>query len=88
MTYTVVVIREEDCRYTAFIPALNDVASFGDSLPEALQMVENAATLYLETLRDHGWPIPQDHPQIQIDMSDAVEAFVYRIPLREAIPLA
>ena len=51
-------------------------------------MAENAATLYLETLRDHGWPIPQDHPQIQIDMSDAVEAFVYRIPLREAIPLA
>ncbi|HPO07066.1 MAG TPA: type II toxin-antitoxin system HicB family antitoxin, partial [bacterium] len=53
-SYTVVVSREEDGRYSACIPALNDVASFGDTLPEALRMVEEAATLYLETIRDMG----------------------------------
>jgi predicted RNase H-like HicB family nuclease len=60
MIYTVVVIRESDGRYTAFVPSLNDVASFGNTVPEALQMVGEAATLYLETLRDQNWPIPPD----------------------------
>jgi len=88
MTYTVVVIREEDGRYTAFIPALNDVASFGDTLPEALQMVEEAAALYLDTLREQKWPIPADSPHVKIDMTDAAEAFIYRLPVREATPIA
>jgi predicted RNase H-like HicB family nuclease len=61
MIYTVVVIRESDGRYTAFVPSLNSVASFGNTVPEALQMVGEAATLYLETLRDRNWPIPPDN---------------------------
>jgi predicted RNase H-like HicB family nuclease len=83
MTYTVVVIREEDGRYTAFAPALNDVASFGDTLPEALQMVEEAISAYVDTLRSRGWPVPDDDPQVTVDMSDTAEAFVYRLPIRE-----
>ena len=84
MTYTVVVIREEDGRYTAFAPALNEVASFGDTLPEALQMVEEAISAYVETLRSRGWPVPGDSPQVTVDMTDTAEAFVYRLPIREA----
>jgi len=62
MTYTVVVTREADGRYTAFVPALNDVASFGDTLPQALQMVEEAVSAYLETVRAHGWPVAAEDP--------------------------
>jgi len=86
MIYTVVVIREDDGRYTAFVPALNDVASFGDTLPEALQMVEEAISLYLETLREQNWPLPPDSPQFNIDMTGASEAFIYKLPIREATP--
>jgi len=82
MTYTVVVTREEDGRYTAVVPALRDCASFGDTLPEALQNVEEAISLYVETLRDHGWPIPEDTPAVSVDMSEAAEAFVYRLAVR------
>ena len=88
MTYTVVVMREEDGRYTAFAPALNDCASFGDTLPEALQMVEEAISLYVETLREQGWPVPPDDPHISVDMSESAEAFVYRLPIRETATVA
>ncbi|MFH1737601.1 MAG: type II toxin-antitoxin system HicB family antitoxin [bacterium] len=88
MMYTVVVIREEDGRYTAFVPSLNDVASFGDTLPEALQMVEEAASLYLETLREQEWPIPPDNPNVNVDMSQAAEAYIYKLPIREETPIA
>jgi predicted RNase H-like HicB family nuclease len=73
MTYTVVVNREEDGRYTAFAPALNDCASFGDTLPEALQMVEEAVSLYIATLRKHGWPVPPDDPQVTVDVTEVGE---------------
>ena len=71
MTYTVVVTREEDGRYTAFAPALNECASFGDTLPDALQQVEEAIALFVETLRAHGWPVPEDDPHVTVDMSEA-----------------
>ncbi len=84
LTYTVVLIREEDGRYTAFAPALNDCASFGHSLPEALRNVEEAMALYVETLRDKGWPVPADNPHVDVDMTEASEAFVYKLTIREA----
>ena len=83
MTYTVVVIREADGRYTAFAPALNDVASFGDTLPEALLMVGEAISAYVETLQRRGWPVPADSTEVTVDMSDTAEAFVYKLPIRE-----
>ena len=73
MKYTVAVIREEDGRYTACIPALNDVSSFGDTLPEALKMIEEAARLYLDALNEKNWPVPTDNPQINVDMTEASE---------------
>jgi predicted RNase H-like HicB family nuclease len=81
-TFVVVVIREADGRYTAFAPALQDCASIGDTLPTALQMVEEAIGLYLSTLEAKGWPVPEDDPRVAVDMTDVAEAFVYRLPIR------
>jgi predicted RNase H-like HicB family nuclease len=80
--YTVVVLREDDGRYTAYVPALNDCASFGDTLPEALMMVQEAMSLYVATLRDHDWPIPADNPRVTVDMTESPEISVYRLPVR------
>jgi len=88
LTYTVVVVREEDGRYTAFAPALNDCASFGATLPEALQMVEEAISLYVESRRARGWPVPPDDPHVALDMTEAAEAFVYKLAIREAAEVA
>ena len=88
MVYTVVVKRDPDGRYAAFAPALNSAGSFGDTLPEALQMAEEAIALYVETLRDKGWEIPPDNPHVEVDMTETMEASVYRLHIREAHTVA
>lgn len=88
LVYTVVVLKEADGRYSAFAPALEDCGSFGDTLPEALQMAEEAISLYLESRRAHGWAIPPDNPQVCVDMTEAREASVYRLTIREAEKVA
>jgi predicted RNase H-like HicB family nuclease len=87
-TYTVVVKQEADGRYVAVAPALRDCGSFGDTLPEALQMAEEAISLYLEGLREHGWEVPPDNPFVTVDMSDGREAFVIALKIREAAQAA
>ena len=82
--YTVVVISEQDGRYTAFAPALNECASFGDTLPEALAMVQDAMSLYVAALRDRGWPIPPDSPKVTVDMTESPEAWLQRLPVAVA----
>ena len=55
-TYTVVVVPERDGRYSVTVPALNDCATFGESLPEALSMAEEAILAYLDGLQALGKP--------------------------------
>ena len=88
MDYTVVVKRDPDGRYTACAPALDGAGSFGDTLPEALQMTEEAIALYVETLRERGWKVPQDNPRVEVDMTEASEVYVYRLHVREAHAVA
>ena len=88
MTYTVVIMREDDGRYTAFAPALNDCASFGDTREEALLMVADAMSLYVETLREHGWPVPNDNPHVSVDMTESTDVHICRVPVREAALVA
>lgn len=86
--YTVIVTREPDGHYSGYAPALEDCGSFGDTLPEALQMTEEAIRLYLECRRELGWPIAPDDPHVSLDMSGTQEAFVYRLTVREDKPVA
>jgi len=89
MTYTVVVLHEQDGRYSAIVPAL-DVASWGRTVPEALRMVEEALRLHLESLQAHGDPIPPDSSSFEVDMGDATDAVIYKLVLgeREEAPVA
>lgn len=59
-TYTIVLTREEDGRYSASVPALPGCHTWGDSLDHALQMAQEAISLYLEDLRAHHEPEPRD----------------------------
>ncbi len=70
ITYTVVLLHEQDGRYSAIVPAL-ECASWGHNIPEALRMVEEAIELHLESLQAHGEPVPQDTSSFPVDMGDA-----------------
>ncbi len=90
LTYTVVLLREQDGRYSALIPALSGCATWGDDVPHALRMAEEAAALYVESLAAHGQPIPADPDSFTVEVGDATAATVHHITigLEEAAPVA
>jgi predicted RNase H-like HicB family nuclease len=88
LTYTVVALREQDGRYSMIVPALDHLASFGNALPEALRMIEDAILLYVEQLRADGRPVPEDTATFTVEMGDAAEAHVYKVTVREAAAVA
>ena len=58
--YTVILGRESGGGYHAFCPALKGCHSEGDTLDEALANIREAVEAYLESIKAHGDPIPQE----------------------------
>ena len=89
-SYTVVLLHEQDGRYSVSVPALPGCHTWGDTIPEALRMVEEAIECHLEVLQDHGDPVPEDLGTFTVDMGDAKDALAYRVTIgeREAAPVA
>jgi len=88
MTYTVVLMREEDGGYSVSVPALTGCHTQGDALGEALMMAEEAIRLYIEVLDEDGKPRPADAPDVRVNLEGATEALVYRLPTRETASVA
>jgi len=61
MRYTVVLLADPHEGYTAVVPALPGCVSEGDSVEEALNMVAEAISLYLESAKQHEEAIPVEH---------------------------
>ena len=62
--YRVVLVPEEDGAFSVFVPALLGCYTQGDTREEALSMAKEAIELHLESLREHGEPIPGDHVEV------------------------
>ena len=56
--YTTIFERQADGRYTATVPALNFISTFGETMDEAREMVKDMIQIYLESLRADGQEIP------------------------------
>jgi predicted RNase H-like HicB family nuclease len=87
VSYTVVLVREKDGRYSVSVPALKGCHTWGESLPEALRMAREAVLAYLEGDRALGKPPPPpDTGAFAGRLGDADEALVCRVtvPLEEA----
>jgi predicted RNase H-like HicB family nuclease len=65
--FTIFVTPEEGA-YVVDVPALPGCHSVGNTLPEAIQNAQEAIGLYLDTLKEHGEPIPDEteHPQASV----------------------
>jgi predicted RNase H-like HicB family nuclease len=70
MKYRVLIETDEDGAFSAQVPSLPGCISQGKTREEALKNVKEAVTLYLESLSEHGDPIP---PSIQEEIIE-VEA--------------
>jgi predicted RNase H-like HicB family nuclease len=58
MKFRVLIEQDEDGVFVATVPALPGCATQGPTRAEALKNVQEAIEVYLESLRDHGDPIP------------------------------
>lgn len=58
--YTGLFERDDEGGYHAFVPALPGCHSQGDTLDEAVANLREAIELYIESLRDHGEPVPSE----------------------------
>jgi len=88
MTYTVVLVRDEDGGYCVHVPALKGCHTEGDTLPEALEMARDAIECYLGSLEKHGEPCPPDVHTVTFDWENGTEALVYRLSVSEAVAVA
>jgi predicted RNase H-like HicB family nuclease len=58
MKYRVLIERDEDGVYVATVPSLPGCISDGPTREVALENVREAIALYIESLKEHGDPIP------------------------------
>ena len=79
MTYTVVLLKEQDGRYSVLVASLKGCATWGETLPEALRMAAEAIAAHLEGLEELGLPIPANCDTVTFEMGDATEAAVYKL---------
>lgn len=60
LRYTAIFEPAEEGGYVVSVPALPGCVTQGDTMEEAMEMVKDAIALYIESLRDHNEPIPEE----------------------------
>ena len=60
MQYTI-VIEESPRNYAAYVPDLPGCVATGMSREEAVREIGQAIRLHIESLREHGEPVPEPH---------------------------
>ena len=76
LQYYTVYKKESEGGYTAIAPSLPGCVSYGKTLDEAKEMVEDAIKGYLVSLRKHKEPIPPPDVDVMAGMV-AVNGFRY-----------
>jgi predicted RNase H-like HicB family nuclease len=68
MKYRVVIEQDEDGMFVIEAPALPGCISQGSTYNEALQNIQEAIVAYLESLTQHGEPIPPSTAEEFVEM--------------------
>jgi len=63
--YSVFYEQAAEGGYVASVPALPGCHTQGETLEETERNIKEAIALYLESLADHGEPIPEEGPSFQ-----------------------
>jgi predicted RNase H-like HicB family nuclease len=68
-TYRILLTREPEGGFTASVPSLPGCITFGKSVDEAIDMVKEAISLYIESLQAHGEPVPDDQNTLEYSLT-------------------
>jgi predicted RNase H-like HicB family nuclease len=58
MDYLVIIEKADDGTFSAYLPDLPGCVATGDSAEEVRKLIDEAVSLHIESLREHGEPVP------------------------------
>ena len=58
--FRIMLRKEPEGGYTAFVPSLPGCVTYGDTIDEAIEMTKEAVELYIGSLIDHNEPVPSE----------------------------
>jgi antitoxin HicB len=89
LPYRIELLPEEgEASYTAVIPDLKGCMAFGETPGEAIETLNEAKSLWLETALDKGWPIPEPQEEEALFYSGRFNVRLPRYLHRELAELA
>jgi predicted RNase H-like HicB family nuclease len=71
-TYKILLQKEPEGSYTAIVPALPGCITYGETLEQAIEMVQEAIELYIEELQERDENIPDDNNTFEYSLNIAV----------------
>ena len=69
LNYRVILKQEQDRGYTAVVPSLPGCITYGENLEQTMTLVKEAIELYIESLKAHGEPIPNEENSLEYTVS-------------------
>jgi antitoxin HicB len=69
LNYRVILKKENEKGYTAIVPSLPGCISYGDSIEQSILMIKEAIELYIESLKSHNVPIPDEENTLEYMVS-------------------
>lgn len=67
-TYRIVLRKEPEGAYTAFVPSLPGCITWGENVEHALEMAKEAITGYIAVLQEEGEPVPDDNETLEYSL--------------------
>ena len=68
-TYRVLLKKEPEGGFTAQVPMLPGCITYGENMDEAIANVKEAVEVYIESLRAHNEPVPDEENTFEYSIS-------------------
>jgi antitoxin HicB len=68
-TYKVFLNKEPEGGYTVTVPSLPGCITYGETIEESIDMAKEAIELYIESLKEHGEPIPDETTTLEYSLT-------------------
>ena len=85
VTYTAVLLADAEGGYVVEVPALPGCTTHGQTLSDALLMVEDAIEGYLGVLVEDGDDIPRERAGVQVKLGRKREALLRKVTVALAV---
>lgn len=69
LTYRILLNKEPEGGYTVTVPTLPGCITYGETIEEGIDMAKEAIELYIESLKAHGEPIPDESSTLEYSLT-------------------